>query len=247
MKKHRQRYVGIILLFFFSNSSFAQNTFNLSFGFPKINWDYSGNLDGLRTIYRNGWSITASGLKIQDNGLIYGFDLGVNRYGNGFQFGNMRFDIKEIHHFSLLPFIGYEHKIQGTKFSVRTNLGFGLGIVPQENKIYQNDQSFQTRRIERKDANGNSYSEPLYDLTFSGSQEVKNRLFPLLKPNMELHYSVGENSSVFMKGTMGITFMDDIIVRDFPDVVLEGENYNVNHSSNLNYTAVEFGYSRKLK
>jgi hypothetical protein len=169
MKKHMQRYVGLILLFFFSNSSFAQNTFNLSFGFPKINWDYSGNLDGLRTVYRNGWSITASGLKIRDNGLTYGFDLGVNRYGNGFQFGNMRFDIKEIHHFSLLPFIGYVHKIQGTKFSVRTNLGFGLGILSIENKIYQNDQSFQTRRIERKDAIGNFYSEPLYDLTFSGS------------------------------------------------------------------------------
>jgi hypothetical protein len=52
---------------------------------------------------------------------------------------------------------------------------------------------------------------------------------------------------VFIKGTLGITFIDDIIVRDFPNVILEGENYNVNHSSNLTYTAIEFGYSRKLK
>lgn len=229
-----------ILLFSISQSIvFAQNEFSLSFGAPKISWGYEGNFDGLRTVYRNGWSITLSGYKFRQNGLIYGFDIGVNRYGNGFQYDRMRFDIKEIHHFSVLPFIGYEHKIKGTKISIQANVGFGLGIVPIENKMYQNDKSFQTRYT--------SYGVPLYDLTFSGSQEVKSRVFPLLKPNIELHYAIGEKSSLFLKGTLGISLIEDLIVRDFPEVLLDGETYSVTHSTSLSYSSLEIGYSYRIK
>ena len=217
----------------------AQKSLNLSFGFPEINWDYEGNFDGLRTVYRNGWSITLSGYKIRENGVIYGFDVGVNRYGNGFQYDRMRFDIKEIHHFSVLSFIGYNHNIQGAKFSIRANLGFGLGLVPIENKSYQNDKSFQTRYT--------SYGVPQYDLTFSGSQEVKSRVFPLVKPTVELHYAVGERSTLFVKGTLGISLMEDVIVRDFPEVILDGEQYHVTHSTSMTYLALELGYSMMLK
>ncbi|MBA4299296.1 MAG: hypothetical protein C0433_04190 [Cyclobacterium sp.] len=217
----------------------AQKSLNLSFGFPEINWDYEGNFDGLRTVYRNGWSITLSGYKIRQNGVIYGFDVGVNRYGNGFQYDRMRFDIKEIHHFSVLPFIGYNHSIREAKFSIRANLGFGLGIVPIENKTYLNDKSFQTGYT--------SYGVPLYDLTFSGSQEVKSRIFPLLKPSLELHYAVGERSTLFLKGTLGISLMNSVIVRDFPEVLLDGENYSVTHSTSLSYSSLEIGYSYRIK
>ncbi len=232
--------IAAFLLFLIAQSEvLAQKTLNLSFGFPEINWDYEGNFDGLRTVYRNGWSITLSGYKIRQNGVIYGFDVGVNRYGNGFQYDRMRFDIKEIHHFSVLPFIGYNHSIPGAKFSIRANLGFGLGIVPIENKTYQNDKSFQTGYT--------SYGVPLYDLTFSGSQEVKSRVFPLLKPSLELHYAVGERSTLFVKGTLGISLMEDVIVRDFQKVVLESEEYHVTHSTSLSYWALELGYSFRLK
>ncbi|SDA91752.1 hypothetical protein SAMN03080617_03439 [Algoriphagus alkaliphilus] len=217
----------------------AQKSLNLSFGFPEINLDYEGNFDGLRTVYRNGWSITLSGYKIRQNGVIYGFDVGVNRYGNGFQYDRMRFDIKEIHHFSVLPFIGYNHSIREAKFSIRANLGFGLGIVPIENKTYLNDKSFQTGYT--------SYGVPLYDLTFSGSQEVKSRIFPLLKPSLELHYAVGERSTLFLKGTLGISLMNSVIVRDFPEVLLDGENYSVTHSTSLSYSSLEIGYSYRIK
>ncbi|WP_026968841.1 hypothetical protein [Algoriphagus terrigena] len=217
----------------------AQNTLNLSFGFPKINWDYSGNFDGLRTVYRNGWSITASGLKIKENGLIYGIDLGVNRYGNGFQFELMRFDLKEIHHFSILPLVGYEHHLPKTKFSIRFNLALGIGIVPIDNKHYESDRTFQIRRV--------AYGVPLYDLTFSGSQEVKSRIFPLVKPNLELHYSLGERSTLFVKGTLGISLMEEVIVRDFPKVIYESEEFYVTHSTNLSFWALELGYSMKLR
>jgi hypothetical protein len=225
----------------------AQNAMNLAFGFPKIEWGYNGNLDGLRTVYRNGWSLTASGFEIKDNGLVYGVDLGVNRYGNGFQYGNMRYDIREIHHFSFLPFIGYNNKIKDTKFSGQFNLGFGFGVIPIENKFYKNDQTFQVRRIERRDADGNVYTVPLYDLTFSGSQEVKSRVFPLLKPNIELHYALGEKSSFFFKGTLGVSLMNSVIVRDFPEVFLDGETYSVTHSTSLSYSSVEIGYSYRIK
>ncbi|MDP2041113.1 hypothetical protein [Algoriphagus sp.] len=237
----------LLLFLIYQSSVVGQKSLSISFGIPKINWDYSGNLDGLRTVYRNGWSITASGFEIKDNGLVYGVDLGVNRYGNGFQFGNMRYDIKEIHHFSFLPFIGYNNKIKGTKFSGQFNLGFGFGIIPIENKFYKNDQTFQVRRVERRDADGNVYTIPLYDLTFSGSQEVKSRVFPLLKPNIELHYAVGEKSTLFVKGTLGVSLKNSVIVRDFPEVLLDGETYSVTHSTNLSYSSLEVGYSYRIK
>lgn len=221
------------------HSVVAQNTMNLSFGFPKINWGFSGNLDGLRTVNTSGWSITASGLKIQENGLIYGIDLGVNRYGNGFQYGIGRPGVGEIHHFSILPLIGYNHIIPGSKFSFRLNFAFGLGIVPSANRYYENDKSFQVMYT--------SYGVPLYDLTFSGSQEVKSRIFPLVKPNLELHYSLGGRSTLFAKGTLGFSLMEDVIVRDFPEVILEGQKYDVNHSTNLSFSALELGYSLQLK
>lgn len=239
MQKNYAVYLLFFCLFLGNFDAFAQKAFNLSFGFPEINWDYEGNFDGLRTVYRNGWSITLSGYKIRQNGMIYGFDVGVNRYGNGFQYDRMRFDIKEIHHFSVLPFIGYNHNILATKFSVRANVGFGLGIVPIENKTYQNDKSFQTGYT--------SYGVPLYDLTFSGSQEVKSRVFPLLKPNVELHYAVGERSTLFLKGVLGISLVKDVIVRDFQKVVFESEEYQVTHSTSLSYWSFELGYSMKLR
>lgn len=236
--------LGILLT---QSAAFAQKVVGVSFGFPKIDWDYEGSLDGLRTVYRNGWSITLSGSKITERGLLYGLEAGVNRYGNGFQYDRMRFDIKEIHHFNISSHIGYEYTIEGSKFSIRPMLGVGIGLIPIENKYYVEDKTFQIRRIRLRDANGNFYSEPLYDLTFSGSQTVNNRIFPLLKPSVELHYSVGENSSVFVKGMLGITVMNKIIERDFPDVVLEGDNYFVNHSTSLSYSALELGYSLKLR
>lgn len=239
---------AVFLLFIAAHSQvLAQKTLNLSFGFPKINWDYSGNLDGLRTVNTSGWSITASGLKIKENGLIYGIDLSVNRYGNGFQFGNNRPGIGEIHHFSILPLIGYEHLLPKTKFSIRFNLAFGIGIVPVDNKYYESDSTFQVLRVLKKNPDGSMYSVPLYDLTFSGSQEVKSRVFPLLKPNIELHYSIGERSTLFAKGNLGISLMEDVIVRDFPEVNFESEEYYVTHSTSLSYWALELGYSLKLK
>lgn len=217
----------------------AQNTMNLSFGFPKINWDYSGNLDGLRTVNTSGWSITASGLKIKEDGLIYGIDLGVNRYGNGFQYGIGRPGVGEIHHFSILSLIGYNHIIPSSKLSFRLNFAFGLGIVPSGNRYYENDKSFQVMYT--------SYGVPLYDLTFSGSQEVKNRIFPLIKPNIELHYAINERSTVFAKGTLGFSLIQDVIVRDFPEVLLDGETYSVTHATSLNYSSLEIGYSYRIK
>ncbi|MBN7810118.1 hypothetical protein J0A68_04065 [Algoriphagus sp. H41] len=226
---------------------FAQKALSLSFGFPSITWDYSGNLDGLRTVNTSGWSITASGLTIKDNGLIYGIDLGVNRYGNGFQFGVGRHGIGEIHHFSILPLIGYNHNPNAAKFSVRANLAFGIGFMPSDNLTYENSKSFQTMRNDKKNPDGTTSSVPLYDLTFSGSQIVENRVFPLVKPNVELHYAVGEKSTIYLKGSLGVTLMDAVVARDFPEVILDGEQYHVTHSTNLNFWALELGYSLKLK
>ncbi|MBC6368186.1 hypothetical protein [Algoriphagus sp. AK58] len=231
--------IALLIFFAIQSKVYAQSTFNLSFGFPKINWGYSGNLDGLRTVNTSGWSITASGLKIKEDGLIYGIDLGVNRYGNGFQYGISRPGVGEIHHFSILPLIGYNHIIPGSKFSFRLNFAFGAGIVTLADRYYQNDHSFKVMFT--------SYGVPLYDLTFSGSQEVKSRVFPLLKPSLELHYAVGERSTLFVKGTLGISLMNSVIVRDFPEVLLDGETYSVTHSTSLSYSSVEIGYSYRIK
>lgn len=218
---------------------FAQKALSLSFGFPKIGWDYEGNFDGLRTVYRNGWSITLSGHKITQKGVVYGIDVGVNRYGNGFQYDKMRFDIKEIHHFAILPFIGYEHNIKGTKFSTRAILGGGLGIVPIENMVYEEDKTFQIRYT------GNGV--PLYNLIFSGSQKVESRVFPLFKPSLELHFATGEKSTIFIKGTLGISLVEAVIMRDFPEVIYESEVYNVTHTTSLSYSSLEIGYSYRFK
>ncbi len=229
----------LVIFLIYHTPSHSQQVLSLSFGYPKINWDYSGNLDGLRTVNTSGWSITASGLKIKENGLIYGIDLGVNRYGNGFQYGISRPGVGEVHHFSILPLIGYKHRPPDSKFSIRSSFAFGIGIVPSDNRYYENDKSFQTRYT--------SYGLPLYDLTFSGTQEVKSRVFPLLKPTIELHYALGEKSSFFFKGTLGVSLMNSVIVRDFPEVLLDGETYSVTHSTSLSYSSVEIGYSYRIK
>lgn len=229
----------LLLFLLYQSSVVGQKSLSISFGIPKINWSYSGNLDGLRTVNTSGWSISASGLKIKEDGLIYGIDLGVNRYGNGFQYGISRPGVGEIHHFSILPLIGYNYIIPSSKFSFRLNFAFGLGIVPSDNRYYENDKSFQVMYT--------SYGVPLYDLTFSGSQEVKSRVFPLLKPNIELHYALGEKSSFFFKGTLGVSLMNSVIVRDFPEVLLDGETYSVTHSTSLSYSSVEIGYSYRIK
>lgn len=229
----------LLLFLLYQSSVVGQKSLSISFGIPKINWNYNGNLDGLRTVNTSGWSITASGLKIKEDGFIYGFDLGVNRYGNGFQYGISRPGVGEIHHFSILPLIGYNHIIPGSKFSFRLNFAFGAGIVTLADRYYQNDHSFKVMFT--------SYGVPLYDLTFSGSQEVKSRVFPLLKPSLELHYAVGERSTLFVKGTLGISLMNSVIVRDFPEVLLDGETYSVTHSTSLSYSSVEIGYSYLIK
>ena len=244
MQRSLKRISAICLLFLGllcgSPAAFAQQDFiNLSFGFPSINWDYSGNLDGLRTVNASGWSITASGLKFKENGLIYGIDVGVNRYGNGFQYGISRPGVGEIHHFSILPLIGYNHFISGSKLSFRLNFAFGFGLVPSTNRYCKNDKSFQVKYT--------SYGVPLYDLTFSGTQEVKSRVFPLIKPNIELHYALGEKSTLFVKGTLGVSLMNSVIVRDFPEVLLDGETYSVTHSTSLSNSSLEIGYSYRIK
>ncbi|GAB3228420.1 hypothetical protein J0A67_14260 [Algoriphagus aestuariicola] len=241
--------IAVTLLVFLAahSGSFAQKSLSLSLGFPSINWGYSGNFDGLRTVNSGGWSITASGLTIKENGLIYGIDLGVNRYGNGFQFGIGRHGIGEIHHFSILPFIGYHHNPKNSKFSIRANLAFGIGYMPSKDRYYENSKSFQTMRNDKKNPDGTISSVPLYDLTFSGSQLVENRVFPLVKPNVELHYALNERSSLFVKGSLGITMMNAVVVRDFPEVIFESEEYHVTHSTSMSYWALELGYSLKLK
>lgn len=239
MQKNYAVYLLFFGLFLGNFDAFSQKALSLSFGFPSINWDYEGNFDALRTVNTGGWSITASGLKTKENGLIYGVDLGVNRYGNGFQYEYSRPGIGEIHHFSILPLIGYNHTPTGSKFSIRLNFAFGIGVVGSDNRYYENDKSFQVRYT--------SYGVPLHDLTFSGSQEVKSRVFPLLKPNVELHYAVGERSTLFLKGVLGISLVKDVIVRDFQKVVFEAEEYQVTHSTSMSFWAFELGYSMKLR
>lgn len=229
----------LIIVLSYHTPLHSQQFLNLSFGYPKINWDYNGNLDGLRTVNTSGWSITASGLKIKENGLVYGIDVGVNRYGNGLQVGRSRPGVGEIHHFSILPLVGYNHTLTGSKFSIRLNFGFGIGVVASDNRYYENDKSFQTKFT--------SYGQPLLDLTYSGSQIVKNRIFPLVKPNIELHYALGERSTLFGKGTLGISLVEDAIVRDFPEVLLDGETYSATHSTSLSYSSLEIGYSYRIK
>lgn len=171
----------------------------------------------------------------------------MNRYGISFQFDRMRYDLGEIHHFSVLPYIGYDFDLPNTRFSVQANLGFGVSFLPIDNRYYVNDQTFQIRRLVGKDANGNPTSRPLYDLTFSGSQEARNRFFALIKPNVQLSYSLNEKSALFLRAALGISLSKSVLERDFPEVVFEDKNYSVFHTTNFSFSALELGYRYTLK
>lgn len=234
-----KKLVCFLFGFWIFQTVIAQTSTSLSFGVPKIFWDYSGDIDGLRTVNRNGWSFNLSHEKINENGLILGMELGVNRYTNRFQFGRVSYGIKEIHNFSILPFLGFGNLTRGGKLGIKGKIAFGIGWNNQENLKYIDDHSFQASRT--------AYNEPLYDITFSGTQTVNHRIFPLLKPNLELHYSVGKSSSIFLRGVLAFTFIKDVIERDFPEVIYEGETYHANHTTSLSYSSLELGYSIRWK
>lgn len=236
-----------VFLFFFVNPSFAQKSLSVSYGLPKIDWTYDGNFDALRTDWRTGWSVNILGAKTYANNLTVGIEASVNRYGNSFQFAKSGVHLSEIHHFSILPYIGYDFDLPHTRFSLQANLGFGVSFLPMDNRYYVNDQSFQTMRLGGKDANGNLTSKPLYDLTFSGSQEARNRFFALIKPNVQLSYSLNEKSALFLRAALGISLSKSVLERDFPEVVFEDENYSVLHTTNFSFSALELGYRYTLK
>ncbi|MFT7202154.1 MAG: hypothetical protein ACI8YP_000623 [Algoriphagus sp.] len=237
----------LVFLLFFGYYSFAQKSLSISYGLLKIDWTYDGNFDALRTDWRTGWSVNILGAKTYANNLTVGIEASVNRYGISFQFDRMRYDLGEIHHFSVLPYIGYDHKLAESRFSTQFNLGIGIGFIPVDNKYYVNDQTFQIRRLAGKDANGNPTSRPLYDLTFSGSQEARNRFFALIKPNVQLSYSLNEKSALFLRAALGISLSKSVLERDFPEVVFENENHSVLHTTNFSFSALELGYRYTLK
>ncbi|WP_157243565.1 hypothetical protein [Algoriphagus resistens] len=224
----------------------GQDYLSVKFGLPKIYWDYEGDFDGLRTIYRNGWNLGVGISWKSANNLIYGVEAGVSRFGNGFQFGNMRYDIAPIYYFDISPSVGYNLSIPNTRIAIIPNLGINIAYTPLKDKVYDNDKTFQIRRKDIKDPDGNIISVPLYDLTFSGAQTIESHIFLQLNPRCDIQYSLNEVSSLSINFEARISMKKDIVRRNITEVIFEGENYNALHTTSLTTTIISLAYQHKL-
>lgn len=230
----------------FSQSSFSQSYLEASFGLPNILWNYSGDFDGLRTEYRTGWDISLKAFKKTPQNIVYGVEGGVKRFGNRFQFDRMSYGLDPIYYFNVSPSVGYNLIIPNTKVSITPEIGLSLGYTPLNDIVYNQDKTFQIFTKNIKDADGNTVTVPLHDLTFSGMQTIENRVFMQLNPKIGFQYVLNEISTLTLNLKAYISMNNSLIQRDFSDIEFEGEHYQAVHSSSLTSTVISFGYLMRI-
>tara|TARA_R110002020_G_scaffold97690_6_gene232842 strand:+ start:95 stop:832 length:738 start_codon:yes stop_codon:yes gene_type:complete len=237
-------FLSLVLI---TSVSYGQRFFNVTFGIPKIEWDYDGNFDGLRTVNRNSWSIGISVMKKTPDNWIYGAEAGINRFGNVFRFANAIHHISSLSYFYASPFVEYELNIPNTKISIIPKICLSAGFIPLKDQYYIDDMSFQSFRRTYKDSDGNLISEPLYDLTYTGSQIIENNILLQINPELEFHYQLNDVSSIFLNVKAGISLRKDVVKREFSEIIYEGENYHATHDSSLSFTMIGLGYQFQLR
>ncbi|MEB2778111.1 hypothetical protein SYJ56_22550 [Algoriphagus sp. D3-2-R+10] len=235
-----------ILLFSYYQSSFSQSYLEVSFGRPNIQWNYSGDFDGLRTEYRSGWDISLKAFKKTHQNMVYGVEVGVKRFGNRFQFSRISYGLEPIYYFNVSPTVGYYLKIPNTRVSLVPEIGLSLGYTPLNDIEYNQDKTFQIFTKNIKDADGNIVTVPLYELTFSGTQTFENRVFMQINPKIGFQYMLNEVSSLSLNFKAFISMNKNLVKRDFSDIEFEGEHYRAVHSSSLTSTAISLGYVRRI-
>ena len=237
--------LGILLFLSFQNS-FSQSYLEASFGKPNIQWDYSGDFDGLRTEYRSGWDISLKAFKKTPKNIVYGVEVGVKRFGNRFQFQRMSYGLEPIYYFNASPTIGYNLSIPNTRVSLIPEFGLSFGYTPLNNIVYNQDKTFQIFTKNIKDADGKIVTVPLHDLTFSGAQTIENQVFLQINPKISFQYMINEISSLSLGFKAYISMNSNLVHRIFSDIEYEGEHYRAVHSSSLTSTVISLGYVRRI-
>ena len=238
-------FIGVLLTSYYQ-STFSQTYIEASYGLPNIQWNYSGNFDGLRTEYRTGWDISFKAFKKTPQNIVYGIEAGVIRFGNRFQFDRMSYGLDPIYYFNVSPSVGYNLKIPNTKVSFVPEFGLSLGYTPLKEIGYNQDKTFQIFTKNIKDADGNIVTVPLHELTFSGTQTIENRVFIQINPKIGFQYMLNEVSTISLNFKAFISMNKNLVKRDFSDIEFEGEHYQAVHSSSLTSTVISFGYALRI-
>jgi hypothetical protein len=221
----------------------AQNKlmFGGSFGFPSSNWKYDGTIDGLRSLTRSSWSISAFSAKKFNKNLIGKVELGVNRFGQALSFQGMKNKQLPIVSWMVTPIISKNLPMKGTKFSLEPGLGVSLTYFQKNNYTFDRD-SFKVFGRRGKDDLGNEIWIPLHNITIDGYQEVASQFGLLIRPELVVNYQINDKSFAFIRGLIGIGLGESIVDREFPIVNLDGLNYEAYHKVGSSYTSFEFGY-----
>ena len=235
-----------VLLFLYYQSSFSQSYIEASYGLPNIQWNYSGDFDGLRTEYRTGWDISIKAYKKNPKNIVYGIEAGVKRFGNRFHFDRMSYGLDPIYYFNISPTVGYNLIIPNTRVSFVPEFGLSLGYTPLNDIVYNQDKAFQIYTKKIQDADGNTITVPLYDLTFSGKQTIENKVFMQLNPKIGFQYKLNETSTFSINFKAFISMNRNLVQRDFSDIEFEEEHFQAVHSSSLTSTVISFGYALRI-
>lgn len=242
---------SILICFFFLSAiqiCQAQKEFLVggSFGFPSSNWEYEGTIDGLRSLTRSSWSVSAFGSKMLKRNWIGKVELGVNRFGQALSFREIKNKELSIIAWAITPVLSKKLKLGGSKFSFEPGLGISLTYFPVNNYTFDRD-SFKIFGRPGIDDQGNEIWIPLHNITIDGYQEVVTRFGLLIRPELMVNYQFNDNSFVFIRGIIGIGFEDRIVDRQFPIVNLDGINYEAQHKLGSSYTSFDLGFKMLIK
>lgn len=224
----------------------GQTNVSISIGVPSIHWDYTGNFGALRTLPNNGWGLNISASKQTSNKLLYGGSIGLVKFNNQIEFSASKVGITALSYLHATPFIGYKLSRPDTKVFLVPKIGLSLGYLPMRDQVYENDMPFHALRRNIRDKDGNIISVPIHDISYTGAQITKDRLLAQLNPRIEFHYRIGTISSIFVNLEAGISLKENVVERDFTEIVFEGNSYQASHVSSLSYTMIGIGYLVKL-
>lgn len=214
-------------------------------------WSHTGEFDQLTTINRRNFMIGIHLTKQINNDYFVKAEANFTHYNPVEAFSNGQFgsQIKGSNN----PLIQITPSIHRQIFIVPSRFGLqvGLGLMLQHNFskdfTFVGNKNFQSLKITEMDPNGNPISRPLFDLTLTSTETKGPELAIYLRPEAGFFYDLKNGGRISLDMVYGLPLNGPIMVKNYDEILFEGQTSSAKHELNGNYFAFMVGYAIRIK
>jgi hypothetical protein len=211
-------------------------------GGAQYSWENTGTLTTLQSGSSGSWSFNGHARQELSNNWYLGLEAGFNRstaelilytprlvYGEGTG--------HQMAILSLGPSLRKEFPLPG-KLGFQVSISTPLTYTIFPSYPYAGDTF---RGIVRQ-----GDKKPVTDIYVYGNVYTNRKFNVHIRPELGLFYSLGERGRLTLDALWGISPGGPLAIRDFHEIIYEGNSYQAKNTLNSNFTAVLIGYEYRL-